>query len=386
MTATVTVSARGAARWRAGHPWIYRSDVDDARAAPGVVTVRDRRRRVVGRALWSPASEIRLRMLSHDDAPIDRDWWRRAFDRAARRRADIAIDATAFRLVHAEGDGLPALVVDRYGDYLVAQLLSAGLEAVRDDVLGALHDAFRPAGILLRHDVSVRRHERLGMEVEDATGAVPDEVEVREGAVRYVARLRTGQKTGAFLDQRENRLLVGAGSRGAALDVFAYHGLFALHMAAGAASVIAVESSGPALEAARGNASLNGIGNIEWLEANAFDTLRGFEREGRRFDVVVLDPPAFAKQKDSLQRATAAYKEINLRAARLLAPGGVMLTCSCSFHLTRSRFLDMLAAAAADSGRRLVLERLVGQAGDHPEVITIPETGYMKGALLRAAE
>ncbi len=384
MIAAVTVSARGAARWRAGHPWIYRSDVDDTHAAPGVVVVRDRRGRTVGRALWSPVSEIRLRMLTHDDAPIDRAWWRGALERAARRRAALGIDATAFRLVHAEGDGLPSLVVDRYGDYLVAQFLSSGLEALRDDVVAALQETFQPAGILLRHDASVRRHERLTVAVEDAAGAVPDEVEVREGGLRYVARLRTGQKTGAFLDQRENRMLMGAAARGNALDVFAYHGLFALHLAARSDAVTAVESSGPALEAARANAALNGVTRVEWVEANAFDALRGFEREGRLFDAIVLDPPAFAKRKESVTRATAAYKEVNLRAARLLAPGGVLLTCSCSFHLPRGRFLDMLAAAAADSGRRLVLERLVGQAADHPEVITVPETGYLKGALLRA--
>ncbi len=384
----VVVTAKGAARWRAGHPWIYRTDVvaepGGATRRPGIVAVRDRRGRLVGRALYSPASEIRLRLLTHDDATIDGTWWRARVAAALQRRG--AITATACRVVHAEGDGLPSLVVDRYGPYVVAQLLSAGLEAARDDVVGAIRDVLRPEGVLLRHDAAVRRHEALPLDVEVAYGSVPDEVEVEEDGVRYLAAPRTGQKTGAFLDQRENRRLVAqhAAAGGRALDVFAYHGSFALHLARRSGSVLGVDQSAEALGRAARNAALNGLVNVRWQEANAFDLLRDFERAGERFDTIVLDPPAFAKSRESVARALTGYKEVNLRAMRMLAPGGILFTCSCSYHVTRTRFGEMLASAAADSGRRLQALAWPGAAADHPELLTVPETGYLKGALLRA--
>lgn len=385
---TVVVTAKGAARWRAGHPWIYRSDVVTARGPAGVVQVADRQDRLLGQALYSPASEIRLRWLATADEPVDRAWWRRMIGSAAERRAAVAASSTAYRVVHAEADGLPSLMVDRYGDYAVVQLLSAGVEAVREDVLAGVSEILNPRGILLRNDASVRRHEKLPLEVTEVSRPVPELVDVCEGQVRYRVPVRTGQKTGAFLDQRENRFLMGslARGRGRALDLFTYQGLFAIHMAFHADQVTAVDSSAPALELARGNAALNGLTNIEWVEANCFDLVRTYEREGRRFDAIVLDPPAFAKQKSAVPRALAGYKEINLRAMRLLADGGVLFTASCSFHVGRTAFLNMLADAAADSGRKLVLERVVGQASDHPEVVTIPETGYLKGAVLKAVD
>jgi 23S rRNA (cytosine1962-C5)-methyltransferase len=385
--AIATVSTKGAARWAAGHPWIYRSDVLTApRAAPGIVRVHDRRGAPLGQALYSPRSEIRLRLLTPGEESIDAAWWRFRIAACAARREGIP--ATAFRVVHAEADGLPSLVVDRYGPFIVAQLLSAGLEAVRSDVLAGLRQALEPRGILLRHDTAVRRHEGLPLEIEMAYGEVPDAVEVREGSVRYLAAPRQGQKTGAFLDQRENRVLAGERTRpgGRALDVFTYHGSFALHLARHAATVLAVDQSAEALARGAQNASLNGLTNISWREANAFDLLRGLERAGERFDTIVLDPPAFAKTRVSLPRALAGYKEINLRAMRLLAPGGILFTCSCSYHVHRADFQEMLAAAAGDSGRRLELVRLTGAAADHPELLNIPETGYLKGALLRAVE
>jgi 23S rRNA (cytosine1962-C5)-methyltransferase len=385
--AIATVSAKGAARWAAGHPWIYRSDVFDApRGAAGIVRVRDRRGAPLGQALYSPRSEIRLRLLTHGDEAIDAAWWRYRIAACAARRE--AIPATAVRVVHAEGDGLPSLVVDRYGPFIVAQLLSAGLEAVRDDVLTGLRLALEPQGILLRHDTAIRRHEGLPLDVELVYGDVPEAVEVREGDVRYLAAPRHGQKTGAFLDQRENRLLVAAHTRpgGRGLDVFTYHGSFALHLARRAASVLAVDQSPEALARGAQNASLNGLANISWREANAFDLLRALERAGERFDTIVLDPPAFAKTRATLPRALAGYKEINLRAMRLLAPEGTLFTCSCSYHVHRADFLAMLAAAAGDSGRRLELIRTTGAAADHPEILNVPETGYLKGALLRAVD
>jgi len=385
----VAVTAKGAARWRAGHPWIYRSDVaEEPRGEPGIVPVTDRRGKFLGQALYSPKSEIRLRLLSTGSAPIDVAWWRSRIAAAAAQREGIP--ATAWRVVHAEGDGLPSLIVDRYGASVVAQLLSAGLERVRDDVVAALVEALRPPpeGILLRHDAPIRRHEGLALEVVTAFGSVPETVEVREHGVRYLAAPHTGQKTGAFLDQRENRALVGAHTRpgGRALDLFTYHGSFALHLARRAREVTAVDGSAEALARGQENAALNGLANIVWREANAFDLLREEEREGEAYDTVVLDPPAFAKTKDNVPRALAAYKEINLRAMRLLAPGGVLFTSSCSYHVYRHLFTAMLADAARDSGRGLQVLAWVGAARDHPELLNVPETGYLKGALLRAID
>ena len=383
---TIIVAAKGAARWQAGHPWIYRTDVyDEPGDTPGIVAVTDRRGRHLGRALYSPRSEIRLRLLTRGREAIDAAWWGERIAAAAARRAELA--ATAFRVVHAEGDGLPSLVVDRYGPYVVAQLLSAGLEQVRDDVLAGMGAALAPEGILLRNDSAIRRHEGLPLEVTLAYGEVPQVVEVVEGDVRYAAAPWTGQKTGAFLDQRENRVLVSEhAGPGRALDLFTYHGSFALHLARRAAAVVAVDSSAEALTRGRENAALNGLTNITWREANAFDVLRELERRDERFDTVVLDPPAFAKSKQSLVRALAGYKEINLRAMRLLEPGGVLFTCSCSYHVNRSAFLDMVADAARDSGTRLQLLAVTGAGRDHPEVVNVPETGYLKGALLRAVD
>ena len=383
---SIVVSATGADRWRYGHPWIYRSDVaKEPGDAPGIVPVSDRRGRFLGQALYSPKSEIRLRLLTRDPAPITAAWWRDRIAQALAARDGIT--ATAYRVVHGEGDGLPSLVIDRYGAYVVVQLLSAGLESARADVLTAIQEVLHPRGIVLRNDAAVRRHEGLAQEVVVASGEVPEVVEVEEDGVKYLAAPLTGQKTGAFLDQRENRVLVGGAGRagGRALDLFTYHGSFALHLARRAREVIAVDSSAEALARGAENAALNGLQNIAWREANAFDLLRDFERRGERFDSVVLDPPAFAKTKTSVPRALAGYKEINLRAMRLLAPGGLLLTCSCSFHVHREPFVKMLADAAADSGRRLQLLTLTGAGRDHPEVVTIPETGYLKGALLRAA-
>ena len=380
----VRVSRRGAARWAAGHPWIYRSDVVDHPEAPGLVKVADDRGRFIGQALYSPRSEIRLRLLEPTARPVDGAWWREHLQAALDRRQGI--DATAWRMVHGEGDALPSLVVDRYDRWLVVQLLSAGLETMRPAILEALVEVVHPEGILLRNDVGVRRHEGLKEEVELAFGSVPDQIEVREGPVRFLAAPRTGQKTGAFLDQRPNRLVAGELARqgGAALDCFTYHGSFALHLARSGAAVIAVDASSEALVRGGENARLNGLSNIEWREGDAFEVLREFEREGRRFETVVLDPPAFAKTKSALPQALRGYKEINLRGMRLLSPGGALLTASCSFHLRRPEFLAMLADAAADSGRRIRLERLLGQDLDHPELLTVPETGYLKGAVLRA--
>ena len=384
---TVVVGRRGVARLRRGHPWVYRSDIRSGDRQAGLVSLVDERGTALGTALWSPRSEIRVRYLAPPGDVVDPSWWARRLCVAAARRVTLGIDSTAYRVVHAEGDALPSLVVDRYGDLIVAQLLSAGLEAVRADVLEAIHDVLRPSAVLLRNDTSVRRHEGLPLEITAAAGSPPDEIDVREGTVRFGVRPREGQKTGAFLDQRDNRLLMGAVATGRCLDVFTYHGLFAIHMSARGQSVQAVDSSSAALSVARTNADRNPAGSsIHWVEANAFDHLRRLEQTGEQFDTVVLDPPAFAKARGSVERALRGYKEINLRAMRLLAPGGLLLTCSCSYHVSRERFTTMLADAAADSRRRLGVVRYVGQAPDHPELLTVPETGYLKGVLLRSLE
>ena len=382
---TVKVTARGAERWKQGHPWIYRSDVAaEPDRKPGIVPVTDRKGKFLGQALYSPSSEIRLRLLTRGTEPIDATWWTKRIGDAGERRAGIS--ASAWRAVHAEGDGLPSLVIDKYGPYIVAQLLSAGLETARADVLAAIREVFGPEGILLRNDAGVRRHEGLAEEVVLAHGDVPQIVEVSEDGVRYLAAPWTGQKTGAFLDQRENRALVGQHTKvgGRALDLFTYHGSFALHLARNAKEVVAVDQSSEALARGAENARLNAIGNIAWREANAFDLLRDLERRREHFDTIVLDPPAFAKTKANLERAVAGYKEINLRAMKILALGGVLFTSSCSYHVNRDVFNAMLADAARDSGRRMQVVASTGAAGDHPELLNVPETAYLKGVLLRA--
>ncbi|MHB1073447.1 MAG: class I SAM-dependent rRNA methyltransferase [Gemmatimonadaceae bacterium] len=385
---TAAVSNKGAKRWAAGHPWIYRSDVVRFPDEPaGAVSVTDPHGKPLGTALWSPHSEISLRLIDRDPtARLDAAWWQARLGAALARREPLRAVANAYRLVHGEGDGLPSLIVDRYDRWLVVQLMSAGLEAFRAEITGALVALTAPEGILARNDVPVRAKERLPLETTLLHGTVPTEVEVQEHGVRYLAAPWDGQKTGAFVDQRENRAHIGALARGRALDCFSYHGSFALHLARHADSVTALDISAAALQRARENCERNGITNVELLEANAFDYLKAQERSGPRFDTIVLDPPAFAKSRASLPAALRGYKEINLRAMRLLARGGLLFTASCSFHLTKPLFLEMLHDAAADSGRRIALRELRGQPLDHPEILTIPETGYIKGALLEAMD
>jgi 23S rRNA (cytosine1962-C5)-methyltransferase len=386
--AHAVISARGARRWANGHPWVFRSDVVQPPAGPpGAVRVRDSQGRFLGGALWSPISEISLRLLDRSsDALIDETWWHDRLARALARRAPLASDTNACRLVFGEGDGLPSLIADRYDRWLVVQFLSAGLEAFRREIVEVLGALTGAAGILARHDVSTRSREGLERAVETLAGDVPREIEVWEQGVRYIAAPHTGQKTGAFLDQRENRVLAGSVARGRALDLFSYHGSFALHLARRASEVTGVDSSGAALERASENVALNGLKNVSLVEADVFEFLRARSAEGARYDTIVLDPPAFAKNKASVEGAVRGYRDINLHAMRLLTPGGLLYTASCSYHLTRPLFMEMLRDAAAGAGRRMILRTVTAQPLDHPEVVTIPETGYLKGALLEAAE
>jgi 23S rRNA (cytosine1962-C5)-methyltransferase len=326
-----------------------------------------------------------LRLLDEDpDAVVDGRWWMDRLSRAVERRNGLDAVTNAYRVIHAEGDGLPAMICDRYDRWLVVQLLSAGIESFREVIVESLVKLTGAEGVLARHDVPVRSRENLPRETVLLQGDVPREVVVNEHGVRYAAAPWTGQKTGAFLDQRENRVLLGQQARGRALDCFSYHGSFALHLARRADQVIAVDSSSDAIERAKANFTLNGFTNGEFVEANAFDYLRDRDRAGDRFDTIALDPPAFAKTRDTLDAALRGYHEINLRAMRLLAAGGTLYTASCSYHLTRSLFLEMIERAAEDSGRRLMLRQVLGQPVDHPEVLTIPETGYLKGAIVQA--
>jgi 23S rRNA (cytosine1962-C5)-methyltransferase len=380
------VTPRGAERWVRGHPWIFRSEVLEGPDAAGLLPVRDSRGRFIGQALYSPRSEIRLRLLERTDRPVDHGWWVEQFRTCATRRAGI--DATAQRLVHGEGDAIPSLIVDRYDRWLVVQILSAGLETMRDRIVAALAEVFGPEGILLRNDAPARRREGLSAEIAEAHGRVPREIVVQESGTRYQVTPWDGQKTGAFLDQRRNRVLAGQlmPEGGRALDCFAYHGSFSLHLARNAASVTAIDASAEALARGAVNAKLNDLSNIEWTEADTFERLRELERAPDRFDFVVLDPPAFAKSRATVGGALRGYREINLRAMRILAPNARLLTASCSFHVQLPQFLGMLHEAAGDSGRRITLEQVLGQGEDHPVVLTVPETGYLKGAVLRATD
>jgi 23S rRNA (cytosine1962-C5)-methyltransferase len=388
MTAVARVNNRAVRRIEAGHPWIFRSDVEQRPdAEPGTVAVEDHRGRPLGHALWSPASEISLRVLDRDPrARIDAGWWMQRIGEAVRRRETLGARTNAYRVVHGEGDALPSLVCDRYDRWLVVQLLSAGVERHREAIVAALRHHCSPAGILARNDAAVRVREGLPRETTLLDGEVPREIEVVEDGIRFLAAPWEGQKTGAFLDQRENRSLVGRIARGRALDCFSYHGSFALHLARGAAEVTSLDVSGAALGRGRDNAARNGLTNIEFVEADAFEFVRAAERRRERWDTIVVDPPAFAKSRAALTGALRGYKEINLRAMRLLAPNGMLFTASCSFHLSRALFHEMLEAAAADSGRRIALRELRGQPIDHPELLGVPETGYLKGALLEALD
>ena len=380
------VSRRGVQRLRGGHPWIFRSDVEHRPSAPaGIVPMEGPDGAPLGFALWSPLSEISLRRIETDlSRTPDAAWWHEKLRTAIARRASLAGDSNAYRLVHGEGDGLPSLVVDKYGDVLVVQLLSAGVDGWTDTIVSSLVELTQCTGILARNDPAARGREGLPREVKLLYGEVPRTVEVVEHGVRYLAAPWDGQKTGAFLDQRENRVLIGSLARGQALDCFAYHGSFALHLAKQADKVFALDVSAPALARVHEHAERNGLTNIEPVEGDAFDVLRAWYREGRRFDTIVVDPPAFAKTKSAIEGALRGYKDINLQAMRLLAPGGLLFTASCSFHLSRGHFFEMLQEASADSGRAFALRAITGQPLDHPELITVPETGYLKGALLEA--
>jgi 23S rRNA (cytosine1962-C5)-methyltransferase len=380
----VTITHRGEERVRAGHPWIYRSDVAEAHAEAGAtVRVVGQRGRPVGQALYSDRSEIALRLLTRGPEIADLALWRARLEQAIRFRETLSIDATAYRLVHGEADRLPSLIVDRYGDYLVLQALSQGVDRLVPEITGLLVDLLNPAGILARNDPRVRLLEGLEQRVHVLHGVVPEAIEVREGHVRSRVDPYRGQKTGLFLDQRENRVAAAQYARGRMLDAFSYTGGFALALAPKCAEVLAVDISEDAVARVRENAERNGLPQVQARAMNVFDELRELERRGERFDTIVLDPPAFAKNKASIPKALSGYKEINLRALKLLAPGGFLITCSCSYNVSEADFADVLAAAAVDAHADVAVVEKRMQGRDHPVLMTVPETYYLKCFILR---
>jgi 23S rRNA (cytosine1962-C5)-methyltransferase len=322
-------------------------------------------------------------MLSIDDAEINRDFWLMRLAAAQRLREQVVRDATAYRLVYGESDLLPSLIVDRYNDCIVIQTLSQGMDALKPMWIDLLAERYGPRAIIERNEARVRDLEGLPRVTGVVFGADPGELVIEESGVRLNVNLVEGQKTGSFLDQRENRIAARAYARGRVLDCFTYQGAFALHLAREAEHVIGVDVSGPAIAQARRNAELNGASNIEFVEANVFDWLREMEQSGERFDVINLDPPAFAKNRASIEGAMRGYKEINLRAMKMLARGGTLITSTCSFHMSEESFLNVLAGAGADAGRSIQLIEKRTQSRDHPVLISMPETYYLKCMIVR---
>jgi len=385
MDPNVVISVRGEDRLRSGHPWIYRADLADVCAQAGdVVRVRGPRGRELGQALYSDRSQIALRMLAYGATePVDPDRLiRRRIEAAAAFRQSLAIDATAYRLVHGEADLLPSLIVDRYADYLVVQALSQAMDRHLPAVVVALTDLFKPRGILARNDPRVRTLEGLPQRVEVLAGDIPETVTVQEVGIEYDVDLRQGQKTGLFLDQRENRVAAALYARGRLLDCFSYNGGFALVLGRKCQETIAIDISPDAVSRLRQNASRNGV-VVDARVGNVFDELRGLERLGERFDTIVLDPPAFAKNKAAVSSARGGYKEINLRALKLLNPGGTLVTCSCSYHISEAELAEIVYHAAVDAQAHVTVVEKRMQGRDHPVMLGLPETYYLKCLILR---
>jgi 23S rRNA (cytosine1962-C5)-methyltransferase len=384
MLPLVVVSARGESRLRDGHLWIYRSDIAQVHASAGdLVRVVGPRSRTLGYGLYSDRSQIALRLLTLGDRPPGETFWSERIQAALAFRQSLAIDATAYRVIHAEADLLPSLVVDRYGDYLVVQALSQATDRLLPELVRVLVELTGASGVLARNDPKVRLLEGLDQRVELLHGQVPETVVVREGAIEYEADLWRGQKTGLFLDQRENRTAARSYAHGRLLDCFSYNGGFALQLGGTCSEVIAVDISQDALARTQVNAARNGLGHVQTLVANVFDDLRRREQEGERFDTIVLDPPAFAKNKASISNALTGYREINRRALKLLRAGGYLVTCSCSYNVDEATFGLVVHEAAVDAGARVTVVEKRMQSRDHPVMLGIPETYYLKCLILR---
>jgi len=377
----VKVSRRGADRLKGGHVWVYRSDLVSANGiAPGAaVGVRDEPGKFLGTALYSSASQIAIRMISREAVADLPALLRERIQQAIAYRDWVVCDTDAFRVAFSEADFLPGLIVDRYGDVLSLQVLTQAMDAdpIRQTVVSELVQQFKPTSIVERVDPRIRELEQLPPRASSLLQGDKASTVVTMNGVKFHYDALEGQKTGAFLDQRENYAAAARYAHGEALDVFCYQGGFALHLAKPCSSVTGVDSSRPALEMAERNASLNGR-EIEWIEANAFDLLRDYAASGRQYDTIVLDPPAFAKSRRNLETALRGYKELNLRALKMLRPGGILVTCSCSYHVRPTEFLEVVGSAAQDSHRIVRVMENLTQAKDHPILLTVPETAYLK--------
>ena len=382
---TVRVNRKAADRVASGHPWIFASDVvDRGQAAAGdAVLVVDSKGAALGTAHYSDTSQISLRMLADRAETIGREFYIHRLAEAEAYRKRIVTGSNAYRLVHGEGDRLPGLVIDRYGDYFTLQTLDQGMDRAKAEIASCIEELFAPKGIIERNDAAVRKRESLPLTSGVLAGETPEAVMVEMNGLKLFADLLHGQKTGTFLDQRENYVAAARYARGRALDCFTSTGGFALHVAPRCESVEAVDSSEVNLKMAERNRAINGISNVELREADVFDLLAGYASAHRRFDTVVLDPPAFAKSKGSLDAALRGYKEINRRALQLLTSGGVLVTCSCSQHVSEAMLLEIVAEASLDTHRKLrILERRT-QSQDHPILLTVPETLYLKCLVLQ---
>jgi len=381
----VKVSRRGADRLKGGHVWVYRSDIVSADGvAPGaLVGVADDRERFLGTALYSSASQIAIRLISRDAVKELDSLLRRRIQDAIAYRERVVRDTDAYRIVFSEADFLPGLIVDRYNDLLSLQVVTQAMDtdAVRQIIVSELEARLRPAAIAERVDPRVRELEQLPARPSGLLQGEKTSTVFSMNGLRFHYEAFEGQKTGAFLDQRENYAAAAQYARGEALDVFCYHGGFALHLAQQCSKLTGVDSSRPALEIADRNAALNGR-EIEWIEANAFDLLRDYASAGQQYDTIVLDPPGFAKSKNNLETALRGYKELNLRALKMLRPGGILVTCSCSYHVSSGDFLEVVAQAAQDMHRNLRIVENRTQAKDHPILLTVPETAYLKCLVL----
>ena len=388
---TVKISPRGAARLKSGHVWVYRSDVVSADGVLpwSLVRVTDYRGKGLGTALYSSSSQIAIRMISADPIADFPALLRQRIEAAIAYRESLVTETEAYRVVFSEADFLPGLIIDRYNDILSLQILTQAMDAdpVRQAILAELTARLHPASVIERVDPRVRELETLPPRASGLLQGEQTSTIFTMNSVQFRFDALEGQKTGAFLDQRENYAAAAQYAHGDALDVFCYQGGFALHLAPRCEHVTGVDSSRPALEVADQNVALNhsllGSKEIEWIEANAFDLLKDYSsparpQEPRRYDTIVLDPPAFAKSKRDLDAALRGYKELNLRALKMLRPGGILVTCSCSYHVSQPDFLEMLVSAALDAHRTLRLIEVRGQAKDHPVLLNIPETAYLK--------
>lgn len=397
----IKITKKGQAWFNTGHPWVYKDDLEDKqgtglsrqqssiRTCPhrAIVDVVSESNKFLAKAFYNPYSQIALRIITRKEEDINKDFWARCIKKSIDYRKPVVKDTNAYRLVFSEADALPGLVADIYGDVLVIQITSLGMEIIKDEIAGILNEIVKPKTIVLKNDLPVRKLEGLKEEKAVIFGEKPDLVEAIEGGIKYLVDVWEGHKTGAYLDQRENRFfisnLVPLTKWNKVLDAFCYQGLFSLHLARHAGEVIALDSSKPALDIMNKNLELNHIKNVAAMHANAFDKLKEFSRSGEKFDMVVLDPPPFAKSKREIGGAKRGYKDLNLRAIQCLNESGYLATFSCSYNFSEEEFLHSIRLAASDAKRDLYLVAKLTQSKDHPICVTFPESNYLKGFVFR---